>query len=74
MFRILTGEGRTDVRYNLLTMDPKIDVIVTVYLLSWMILSAFLLVNLVVGAIVNNYDRSMDEVRAEQGVEKESDR
>lgn len=73
LFRILTGEDWTDLRYNLLALDPNIDVIVTVYHVSWMILSAFLLVNLVVGAIVNNYDRTMDEVRAEQEAEKKSD-
>ncbi len=69
LFRILTGEDWTDLRYNLLAQTPNLDVIVTLYHVSWMIISGFLLVNLVVGAVVNNYDRSMDEVKAEKEAE-----
>jgi voltage-gated sodium channel len=66
LFRIMTGEDWTDLRYNLLSKagsDPKMDVLVTLYHVSWMIISAFLLLNLVVGAIVNNYDRLMSEAK-----------
>lgn len=65
LFRILTGEDWTDLRYNLLGLDPSMDLTVTIYHVTWMILSAFLLINLVVGAVVNNYDQMMQEVRGE---------
>lgn len=65
LFRILTGEDWTDLRYNLLGVDPSLDLTVTIYHVTWMVLSAFLLINLVVGAVVNNYDQMMQEVRAE---------
>ena len=39
---------------------------VTFYHVSWMILGAYLLVNLVVGAILNNYDRILSERKEEQ--------
>jgi voltage-gated sodium channel len=74
LFRILTGEDWTDLRYNLLNLHPNQDVMVTVFHVSWMVLSAFLLVNLVVGAVVNNYDRTMEEVRAERDEELEEEK
>ena len=66
LFRELTGEDWTDVRYNLVTASQlgliKVSptVITTCHVL-WFILSAFLLLNLVVGAIVNNYQVVMEE-------------
>lgn len=63
LFRILTGEDWTDLRYNLLAQSPNLDGWVTFYHVSWMVISGFLLINLVVGAVVNNYDRAMDEMR-----------
>jgi voltage-gated sodium channel len=68
LFRVMTGEDWTDLRYNLLQLVPNLDSFVTFYHVSWMILSAFLLINLVVGAIVNNYDRTMEEVKAEENL------
>lgn len=61
LFRILTGEDWTDLRYILLKYSDHSDFIVTTYHVSWMILSAFLLINLVVGAIINNYEQVMGE-------------
>lgn len=62
LFRILTGEDWTDLRYNLLGhVTAYSDITVTTYHVTWMILSAFLLVNLVVGAVINNYELVMDE-------------
>ena len=68
LFRELTGEDWTDVRYNLLTAQEygliKVNpTIITTYHVLWFILSAFLLLNLVVGAIVNNYQVVMEESR-----------
>ncbi|MBF0276510.1 MAG: ion transporter [SAR324 cluster bacterium] len=59
LFRILTGEDWTDLRYNLLGVAHVPDWIVTGYHVSWMAVSAFLLVNLVVGTVVSNFEQVM---------------
>ena len=66
LFRALTGEDWTDLRYNLETAADYgvIHVhksVVTAFHILWFVLSAFLLLNLVVGAIVNNYQAAMNE-------------
>ena len=64
LFRILTGEDWTDLRYSLLLASKlkliKVPpIVVTFYHVSWFVISAFLLLNLLVGAVVNNYDLVM---------------
>lgn len=62
LFRELTGEDWTDLRYNhisayehgLIKTGP---VVINIYHISWFILAAFLLLNLVTGAIINNYQQ-----------------
>jgi voltage-gated sodium channel len=90
LFRILTGEDWTDLRYNLLrneytqknkkaAFNSKSDVpdlmntvpsisnwSVTFFHVSWMVIAAYLLVNLVVGAIVNNFQLVLDAKREEE--------
>ena len=88
LFRILTGEDWTDLRYNLLTNEHTIRTekmvgddlvpdnmntvpkasnwVVTIYHVSWMVIAAYLLVNLVVGAIVNNFQLVLDARREEE--------
>lgn len=89
LFRILTGEDWTDLRYNLLTNEyttatikrlpgsegipdnlntvPRVsNWVVTIYHVSWMVIAAYLLVNLVVGAIVNNFQLVLDARREEE--------
>ncbi len=62
MFRVLTGEDWTDLRYDLLTHSSALnDGLVTFFFVSFFVISAFLLINIVVGAVVNNYDQVMDE-------------
>ena len=66
LFRALTGEDWTDLRYNLVVASEYklIQVgptFVTAFHVLWFILSAFLLLNLVVGAIVNNYQIAIEE-------------
>ena len=70
LFRILTGEDWTDLRYNLLANEhmkgssPKASgTTVTIYHVSWMIIAAYLLINLVIGAIVNNFQLVLDAQR-----------
>lgn len=90
LFRILTGEDWTDLRYNLLTNEytqkekkgafsvepeavdemhsvpPISNWVVTLFHVSWMVIAAYLLVNLVVGAIVNNFQLVLDAKREEE--------
>lgn len=66
LFRELTGEDWTDIRYNLITayqygIIKTKPVIITGYHVCWFILSAFLLLNLVTGAIINNYQIVREE-------------
>lgn len=66
LFRILTGEDWTDIRYNLILANEmglihSSETIITTFHIMWFILSAFLLLNLLVGAILNNYQVIMDE-------------
>ena len=66
LFRALTGEDWTDLRYNLvhaskLKLIPVPPVVITSFHVIWFILAAFLLLNIVVGAIVNNYQVIMEE-------------
>ena len=68
LFRVLTGEDWTDIYYNLLSAH-KLGIIqsptwlIVVYHVVWYIISAFLLLNLLVGAILNNYQIIMEETR-----------
>ena len=77
LFRILTGEDWTDIRYNLL-IAADLDLInasawmVTFFHVIWYIISAFLLLNLLVGAILNNYQVIMQESRSQNNVKPSS--
>ncbi len=66
LFRELTGEDWTDLRYNHITASELglINVnsmIITTYHVSWFCLAAFLLLNLVTGAVINNYQIAIDK-------------
>lgn len=68
LFRVMTGDDWTDVRYNLITASEfgliKVSPgLITAYHVSWFVISAFLLLNLLVGAVVNNYQIAMEELR-----------
>lgn len=75
LFRILTGEDWTDLRYNLMAADEmglihSSPVKITMFHVIWYILSAFLLLNLVLGAILNNYNVIMEENREKKKQEE----
>ena len=55
LFRVTTGEDWTDLRYDLLSSDVS-SLIVNIYFVSWLIFSAFFLLNIIIGAVVKNYD------------------
>lgn len=66
LFRALTGEDWTDLRYNLITASEEglitvSPTVVTVFHVFWFCIAAFLLLNLVTGAVINNYQISMEE-------------
>lgn len=71
LFRAMTGDDWSDLRYNLLTASKynvvKVSpTVITGYHVIWFIISAFLLLNLVVGAILNNYQMVMDAQKKEK--------
>ncbi|MDE6568691.1 MAG: ion transporter [Lachnospiraceae bacterium] len=66
LFRALTGEDWTDLRYNLVTASeydliPVSPAVVTGFHVFWFCLAAFLLLNLVTGAVINNYQIAIEE-------------
>lgn len=66
LFRALTGEDWTDLRYNLITASdygliPVSSSVITIFHVVWFCMAAFLLLNLVTGAVINNYQLSIDE-------------
>ncbi len=76
LFRALTGEDWTDLRYNLVTASDLglIQVngtVVTVFHVIWFCIAAFLLLNLVTGAVINNYQVSMEEAERRKKMQTE---
>lgn len=68
LFRVLTGEDWTDLRYNLVQASKMgvIDVpatVITAFHVAWFVVATFLLLNLLVGAILNNYQVVMAELK-----------
>lgn len=78
LFRALTGEDWTDLRYNLITASDEglIEVapsVVTIYHVLWFCLAAFLLLNLVTGAVINNYQLSIEEAERRKKEQAQKD-
>ena len=71
MFRVLTGEDWTDLRYDLLVgQSGQGQFLITTFFISFYVIAAFLLINLVVGAVCNNYDAVVKDY---QGNEDDKD-
>lgn len=71
LFRELTGDDWTDLRYNHITASEyKIisvnSTFITIYHILWFSLSGFLLLNLVTGAVLNNYQLAVDKQKDEK--------
>lgn len=60
LFRVTTGEDWTDLRYDMLRGGVN-HLIINFYFVSWYIVSAFLLVNIVFGAIISHYEQITQE-------------
>lgn len=54
LFRILTGDDWSQLRYELAQAGHSVAAF-TAYQVSWIVVATFLLVNLIVGAVINNY-------------------
>lgn len=79
LFRALTGEDWTDLRYNLVTASeykliPVSPTVVTVFHVTWFCLAAFLLLNLVTGAVINNYQVSIEEAEKRKSLAESSEK
>ena len=77
LFRELTGEDWTDLRYNHITayeygVLKTSPTVITTYHVSWFCLAAFLLLNLVTGAVINNYQIAIQEQEEQKRKEKEA--
>jgi voltage-gated sodium channel len=59
LFRILTGDDWTQMRYELAQAGQPMWAF-TAYQVTWIVIATFLLVNLIVGAVINNYQRVQD--------------
>lgn len=59
LFRILTGDDWTQLRYDLAQSGYPLAAF-TSYQVSWIVVATFLLVNLLVGAVINNYQKVQD--------------
>lgn len=78
LFRELTGEDWTDIRYNHITayecgVIKTPPSVINFYHIIWFVISAFLLLNLVTGAIINNYQVAMDHDKEEKQHQKEEE-
>lgn len=69
LFRSLTCEDWTDLRYNGLPHGNYW--VVTAFHVTWIMVGTFLLINLVVGAVLNNY-QEVHETEKNKGFDKES--
>lgn len=75
LFRVMTGDDWTLVCYNLqaASKDGLIQAspgLIAIFHVTWFILAAFLLLNLFVGAVVNNYQVIIEETRQKKAAEK----
>ena len=59
LFRILTGDDWTQMRYELAQTGQPLGAF-TAFQVSWIVVATFLLVNLIVGAVINNYQKVQD--------------
>ncbi|KAL2137077.1 hypothetical protein VTI74DRAFT_9683 [Chaetomium olivicolor] len=68
MYQILSSENWTEILYNVTTYTVHLDMawIGAMFLISWFILSYFILINMFIAVIQENFDVSEDMKRLEQ--------
>jgi voltage-gated sodium channel len=66
LFRVLTGDNWTDLRYA--GKGQPWQWKSTFFHVSWIIVSTFLLINLIVGAVINNYQEVQEAERAKSAL------
>lgn len=71
LFRVLTGDNWTDLRYAV--ADLPWGWKATAFHVSWILISTFLLINLIVGAVLNNYQQVQEAERLRERGEDTSD-
>lgn len=76
LFRELTGEDWTDLRYNHVTaynygLIKATPTVITIFHILWFVLSVFLLLNLVTGTIINNYQNAREDQMRKKEKQKE---
>ena len=64
LMRCMSGDAWSDVRYNLISaarlhLIDTSEVVITTFHILWYILAAFLLINIVVGAVLSNFETSL---------------
>lgn len=78
LFREVTGEDWTDLRYNHITayelgVLKTPPVIINLFHITWFAISVFLLLNLVTGAVINNYQMVIEKVHENKKKSDDSD-
>ena len=64
LFRIATGDSWTAFRYDLTHSEKEISAFaINIYFVSWHVISAFLLLNIVFGAVIANYEQLYNKER-----------
>lgn len=71
LFRILTQDDWSNIRYE--AMEKKGYLWPTLFHISWIIIATFILINLVVGAIINNYQEVQNIEKTRASAERATD-
>ncbi len=71
LVRCMSGDGWSDIRNNLcvasrLELINASEILVTSFHILWYILAAFLLINIIIGAVLNNFESTMTMRRREK--------
>lgn len=64
LFRVLTGDDWTQLRYEAREKVQSTQLFVTAFYVMWILIGTFILINLIVGAIINNYQEVQEIERA----------
>lgn len=79
LVRCMSGDAWSDVRYHLcaasrLGLIKAPEIVITGFHIVWYILAAFLLINVIIGAVISNFESAMREKQKQQKREREAER